>query len=380
MISWKTLPNIVDSSNDSATWQSSTSFDSSFYAMHHSLDWLTCLDNQSHDTICIADYCNNDATTFAAFKKRTVPLTFQFSRRLKLTLQLPALELMGCNLVGEISYDSLQAITNSAWNNFPNIDVIYLHSVNVESSIWEIIQENNRKIDEALVYMPDAERKFHYVNSVKTHQEYINGFKSKQRISFKRKIKKINEAFPGKVEVHRIDHIEDLDYLTVSAKQILKNSWKTQNLSHPIPESIKNEEFLHRATEKGFLRSYVLSLDGNPCAFAVGFLHNGIYHCTDTAYDVNYAKHSPGTVLLYKAIEDLINSDQVKIIHFGITDAQYKRELCNYQTREASLMIMRPTLTNKFRIFLHRRYRNAKVWLKSQKNSPHQYFNTSQSS
>ncbi|MET0091540.1 MAG: hypothetical protein ABW068_16250, partial [Candidatus Thiodiazotropha sp.] len=55
-------------------------------------------------------------------------------------------------------------------------------------------------------------------NSVKTHQEYIDGFKSKQRISFKRKIKKINEAFPGKVEIHRIDYADDLDYLTLSAK------------------------------------------------------------------------------------------------------------------------------------------------------------------
>jgi hypothetical protein len=380
MISWKTLPNIVDSHNHSTIWQASAAIDSNFYAMHNTIDWLSCLDNQSHDTILIAEYCNNDATAFAAFKKRPVPLTFQLSRRLKLTLQLSAFELMGGNLVGEISYDSLQAITNSVWKNFPHIDVIYLHSVNVDSSIWEILQENNRKVDKAPVHMPDVERIFHYINSIKTHQEYINGFKSKQRISFKRKIKKINEAFPGKVELHRIDHIEDLDYLTVSAKKILKNSWKAQNLSQPIPESIKNEVFLRRATEKGFLRSYVLSLDDNPCAFAVGFLYNGIYHCTDTAYDINYAKHSPGTVLLYKAIEDIINSDQIKIIHFGITDAQYKRELCNCHTREASLMIMRPTLTNKFRIFLHRRYRDAKVWLKSQKNSRWQYSNSSNSS
>ncbi|MET0029224.1 MAG: GNAT family N-acetyltransferase [Candidatus Thiodiazotropha sp.] len=370
MITWKTLPNITGCHTHSLAWQAGVSFDSNLYAMYHSLDWLSCLDNPQHDTISIAEHCRDGATTFAAFKKRKIPLNFRLSRRLNFTSDLSVLELLGCDLVGKNSYSSLKAIANSVWNDFRSVDAIYLKSVNVGSSIWQTFSDNNWRVDNALVYMPDTERTFHYVDSIKTHQEYIDGFKSKQRISFKRKIKKINEAFPGKVEIHRIDYADDLDYLTLSAKQIVQNSWKMHSFRQPIPESINNQQFLRQVTENGFLRSHVLSLDGVPCAFTVGFLCNGIYHCADTAYDINYAKYSPGTVLLYLAIEDIINSDQAKVIHFGITDAQYKRELCNCHTRDVSLMIMRPTFTNKVRISLHRTYRDSRAWLKSRKHPP----------
>jgi hypothetical protein len=368
MITWIKLPDITDCQSHSAAWQAGISLESNLYAMYHSLDWLLCLDNPAHDRISIAEHCNGDTTTYAAFRKRTMPLVYQFSRHLKFAPKLSVLDLLGCDLVGNMSYASLKSITNSVWDNFPNIDAIYIKSVNVDSSIWREFSEHNWKIDKAQIYMPNTERLFHYVKLAKTHQEYIKGFKSKQRISFKRKLKKVNEAFPGTVELHRIDSLDDLDYLTESAKKIVQNSWKMNHLTQPIPESIKDISFLRRVTENGFLRSHVLSLDGKPCAFTVGYLYNGIYHCADTAYDINYAKHSPGTVLLYKAIEDIINSDQADIIHFGITDAQYKRELSNCHSTDASLMIMRPTLTNKLRVLLHRSYRDTKAWLKSRQD------------
>ncbi|MET0091659.1 MAG: hypothetical protein ABW068_16865 [Candidatus Thiodiazotropha sp.] len=163
MITWKTLPNITGCHTHSLAWQAGISFDSNLYAMYHSLDWLSCLDNQQHDSISISEHCRDGATTFAAFKKRKIPLNFRLSRRLNFTSELSVLELLGCDLVGKNSYSSVKAIANSVWNDFRSVDAIYLKSVNVGSSIWQTFSENNWRVDKALVYMPDTERTFHYV-------------------------------------------------------------------------------------------------------------------------------------------------------------------------------------------------------------------------
>jgi CelD/BcsL family acetyltransferase involved in cellulose biosynthesis len=213
--------------------------------------------------------------------------------------------------------------------------------------------------------MPDGVRPFHFVNLPETYDEFMKGFKSKQRFTLKKKIRRITEAFPGRVEFRRVSDTRDLAFLNSSVHHVLSKSWKEElNAAQGTLNRINNEPFLKNIASRGLLRSHVLIIDNIPCAFILGYLYNGIYHYADLAYDADFAKYAPGIVLLLMVIEDLINSDQAKHINFGIKDAQYKRVFGNCHVQDAALLIVRPSLANALRIGLHRAYRNSKMLAK----------------
>ena len=60
--------------------------------------------------------------------------------------------------------------------------------------------------------------------------------------------------------------------------------------------------FLARA---GWLRGYVLSLEGTPGAFWIGTLRNGVFVSDYLAFDPAFADYAPGIYLMVKAIETL---------------------------------------------------------------------------
>ncbi|MFO1435805.1 MAG: GNAT family N-acetyltransferase [Gammaproteobacteria bacterium] len=366
MIVWKTVQDVVADQRYSAEWRARQLSTSNLYSMYHSLEWLECnvLTKGKTTIVAVHNDERNSKLSFAAMLRYAVPLHFQSTRRRDYAMAIPALELLGSELVGGHDYDSFSAIVEATWKAHPDVDAIYLKSVSSESEFWRSLAEHRWMLGSAHIYKPYNTRPFHYVELPPTHEEYMAGFGSKQRFTLKKKVRKLSEAFPGKVEMRRISTTEGIEFLTDSVRQVIEKSWKAQELARAIPESIEKQDVLRCVAERGLLRSHVLIVDDKPCAFIVGYLYNGIYHYADLAYNADYADHSPGTVLLFLVIEDLIKEDHVRFINFGITDAQYKRVFGNRHVEDAALLILRPCLKNSLRLGLHRAFRDSKSFVK----------------
>jgi hypothetical protein len=113
--------------------------------------------------------------------------------------------------------------------------------------------------------------------------------------------------------------------------------------------STRNEYM--RLARSGKLRCYLLHIEGVPCAFVRGTLVDGIYNYETPGYLPEYAKWSPGTVLLMLVIKDLIESAKCKIFDFGAggDNVGYKSKFGNIAMPSETLLIchrkaMRPAL------------------------------------
>jgi CelD/BcsL family acetyltransferase involved in cellulose biosynthesis len=82
-----------------------------------------------------------------------------------------------------------------------------------------------------------------------------------------------------------------------------------------------------------------------------------VFHYADIGHDAELSKFSPGTVLLYRLIEDLIAHDRPQTLNFGIGVSEYKRQFATEVREETSLLILRDTLRNRLRVGLHRSWR-----------------------
>ncbi len=77
-------------------------------------------------------------------------------------------------------------------------------------------------------------------------------------------------------------------------------------LSTSLDDSAKCLQVLTDLAEQGLLRAYALRCGGKPCAMGIGYQKDGVYHYYETAYCEEFAKLSPGRVLLYLMLEDLL--------------------------------------------------------------------------
>ncbi len=64
-----------------------------------------------------------------------------------------------------------------------------------------------------------------------------------------------------------------------------------------------HEELSRLALEQGWLRLYVLRLDGEPVAALYGFLYHGVFYFYQTGFDPDYHQHSVGLVTVGLAIK-----------------------------------------------------------------------------
>jgi CelD/BcsL family acetyltransferase involved in cellulose biosynthesis len=117
---------------------------------------------------------------------------------------------------------------------------------------------------------------------------------------------------------------------------------------------------LGRLAQAGMIRAFVLLAGGSPCAFIIGYLYRGVFHYADLAYRESHAAHSPGTVLLYLAIKELIEQDHPQYINFGVTDNQFKQVFADQHTEDAEVLILRPGTASWLLRTAHSSFQKAK--------------------
>jgi len=269
-------------------------------------------------------------------------------------------------LSGESSlcYDVFQLL----WEKFPKCDCIYIDSLSTDSYVWDYIIKSQNIKNNYLLYIPDGVRNFHSLELSRTFDNYLKKFKSKTRNTLKRKIKKLNKYSKGNLKLERIESKDQVDSFLEQAVLVAKNSWQENKIGTRIDRSDKRKTKLIDLTERGILRSYILKCHKKPCAFVLGYQYKSVFHYVEIAYNHEYQKFSPGTVLLYLLIEDLHTYNSPDILNFGIGDAAYKNEFGNTHGADASVLILRNTLSNRLLRLFHSSFRSLIQQIKKMLN------------
>ena len=104
------------------------------------------------------------------------------------------------------------------------------------------------------------------------------------------------------------------------------------------------------AAKKGWLRTYILSINDQPCAFWTGLIYNRIFFAEATGYVPEFKDYHIGTMLFIKLVEDLCKDSEVDHIDFSFGEGQHKQWGESRSWSEASIHIFAsrlvPILTN----------------------------------
>jgi CelD/BcsL family acetyltransferase involved in cellulose biosynthesis len=100
------------------------------------------------------------------------------------------------------------------------------------------------------------------------------------------------------------------------------------------------------AAESGYLSLYFLEFNGIPVAGHFGLRHNGCYYLPKVAYDEDYARFSPGQLLVRAIIEDLAKDGPAVIDFLGLM-APWKADWTQEVLPHSSCFIFRKGLRGR---------------------------------
>ena len=148
----------------------------------------------------------------------------------------------------------------------------------------------------------------------------------------------------GATRLVEIRRMEDAEPYASDINRLMGTSWQARHLGHSLDVG-----GMRPVAERGWLRSFLLMAADQPAAFVFGYQGEGVFVYEQIGYDQRFAKHSPGTLLLYRLIRRLYEDDTPQCVDFGEGEAEYKQVLANDVIRVQSVMAVRRCLSLRVR-------------------------------
>ncbi len=148
--------------------------------------------------------------------------------------------------------------------------------------------------------------------------EYLAGLGSEHRYAFRRKVKKLSQSFDVALQIARSDEgRREALHLLIDLHQ---RRWRDRGRSEAFcsPEQIAfHQELSALALQNGWLRLFILRLDGVGVAALYGFHYRRRFYFYQSGFDPDLKRMSVGLVLMGMAIKHAFDEgvDEFDLLH-----------------------------------------------------------------
>ena len=160
-------------------------------------------------------------------------------------------------------------------------------------------------------------------------ESYLATLGAEHRYNFNRKWKRLNRDYVVQFEEVRTEEQcrESID-LVIALHNLRWRDRGGSDAFHTAGLVGFHQEFSQIALERGWLRLYVLRLNGNPAASLYGFLYHRTFYFYQSGFDAAYDRYSVGLVTMGLAIKRAIEegAEEFDLLH---GDEAYKSHWSN---------------------------------------------------
>lgn len=167
-------------------------------------------------------------------------------------------------------------------------------------------------------------------------ESYLASLGSEHRYNFGRRMKNLTKRFEVRFEQARSEEQRRGSFALLVALHNMR--WRDRGCSEAFYAAnllAFHQELSRLALERGWLRLFVLRLDGAPAAALYGFRYHRVFYFFQSGFDPNYGKHSVGLVTMGLAIKsaveegaeeyDLLHGDEPYKFHWARTSRELSR-------------------------------------------------------
>ena len=180
-----------------------------------------------------------------------------------------------------------------------------------------------------------------------TFEEYLRARKAKTRGNIQRYARRLEERYGEALSLRLFQTAAELPRLVRDTHAVYEKTYQ-RGLDAGFSDSALARALRRLAADRGWLRAWVLYLDGVPSAFWHGTLYGRIFYTGPTGYDPAHKDLRLGTYLLARMVDNLCG--EADWMDFGLGDAEYKRHFGDESWAEEDVLLFarrpRPVVVN----------------------------------
>lgn len=146
--------------------------------------------------------------------------------------------------------------------------------------------------------------------------EYLGSFSSKSRSTLRRKVRKFEKETGGAIRWRCYSTSDEMKEFHRLARSISAQSYQERLLDAGLPDEKEFRAAMVDAASNGKALGYLIFFHGEPAAYLYCGVENGIVGYNYLGYMPKFADLSPGTVLLYLAMQDLFGGRAQRVFDF----------------------------------------------------------------
>jgi Acetyltransferase (GNAT) domain len=173
-------------------------------------------------------------------------------------------------------------------------------------------------------------------------EEFMTSRSHKTRKGVRRDARKLEEAYGHRLEVEILRTPGDLERLVHDSDRVAGSTYQ-RRLGVGFADTAEQRAVARVGLEHGWVRGYLLYLDGEPVAFWLCTVFGDTMVLKNGGFDETYASYRTGIYLLMRVIEDTCRDPDLRILDFGPGDAAYKQQFSNESHEERNLVLFAPT-------------------------------------
>jgi CelD/BcsL family acetyltransferase involved in cellulose biosynthesis len=186
-----------------------------------------------------------------------------------------------------------------------------------------------------------------------TFQEYLATLSSKTRSTLKRKVKKFGEASGGLLDCRVYATAEEISEFHRLARAVAAETYQEKLFDGAIPSGDKFRNQMLKLASEGRIRGFLLFLREEPVSYLYLPAEGGVLEYSYLGYRPTVSDLSPGTVLLYLALEQLFSEHCFEKFDFSYGLSQTKEVFCTDKSLRADIHYFRTSIKNMLGVIAH---------------------------
>lgn len=160
--------------------------------------------------------------------------------------------------------------------------------------------------------------------------------KSRRQIRFDDN--KLRRVYGDRLELRRLDQPEYADIMLPHVRTVASASYQ-RGLGVSMLDGDVQGALIDLAREKGWLRVWMLYIDGEPVAFWWGITYAGVLAIGSPGYLPAYSKDRVGYFTLRRMLEDAADDPDTVRIDYGTRDADYKERFGDLRSEVSDVLV-----------------------------------------
>ncbi|WP_225421157.1 GNAT family N-acetyltransferase [Sphingomonas parva] len=175
---------------------------------------------------------------------------------------------------------------------------------------------------------------------------YLAGFSAKSRSTLKRKVRKLAERCGGTLDLRCYRTASEAEEFHRHARAVSAISYQERLLDAGMPDGEAALADLRARAARDAMRGWVLFLDERPISYLYAPAEGTTLVYAFLGYDPAHADLSPGTVLQFEAMRQLMEEGRFRLFDFTEGEGQHKRLFSTGEVACVDLLLLRPTVSN----------------------------------